>query len=357
MSTHFASFAIQKLFSYSRSHQHKLIWDRQEGSSLPLSRRAGLGDREQMNKREDSEDVSLTAVSWALRRDEGILSNHSMDTNTYLGTDTSLVLSSILLIQPGNKQSLSITSLSAVCCCRPNWVGNYTRPNIWAVFCHHKCNVKLWAFVLLPMPSSREARPPPRCWLQHSAALGTTYTLCFPHGKQATRECCQHHRYSKQEHIPSHRSTHPSYWLIFIFTSFSPEHKYDWKDTWNKQSLNKQTKKEMGAQITLELMWRQPLGMQVRPVLWLGQHISCFFSCSRELTALPWKTRLQDRIITQKPDSFCLGNCSTALSLCISREVHFGSFITLWLTFLHGLGSSATLKIHELQPLLPQLCL
>lgn len=25
----------------------------------------------------------------------------------------------------------------------------------------------------------------------------------------------------------------------------------------------------------------EPLGIQVRPVLWLGQHISCFFSCSR----------------------------------------------------------------------------
>lgn len=182
---------------------------------------------------------------------EGLFSD-SKDSRTYLGIGTSLVLTSVSLIQPRNKQPLSITHLSAVCGCRSIWVANYTTVHICALLLlpAQAHNLRLWF--------SSFADDLQRCWLQHFAALSQPHMLCPPQNKQVALPMFM--RYSCWEHknILSHEGAcSPTIYLHLYLEVFKPEHKkYDWKVTWSKESLKKK-KEGWKLQKSSELVWRQ----------------------------------------------------------------------------------------------------
>lgn len=141
------------------------------------------------------------------------------------------------------------------------------------------------------------------------------------------------------------RNMYPNYWLMFSFRSSRSV-------TGEIHQANRAYKKKNTEGCWYwELMWRQSL--------WASRWGPCYgwvntFPVS---SAVAGKLQLYFRKFGSRAEklnkilaAFVYQNCKPAIFLCASWEAHSRSFIALWHMFLHGLGSSPTLKMHQLEP-------
>lgn len=153
--------------------------------------------------------------------------------------------------------------------------------------------------------------------------------------------------YSEHEHIFSHGGicTPTTGWYSHLEV---PE---VWLERYTKQTELIKKKKNTEGCWYWELMWRQSL--------WASRWGPCYgwvntFPVS---SAVAGKLQLYFRKFRSRAEklnkilaAFVYQNCKPAIFLCASWEAHSRSFIALWHMFLHGLGSSPTLKMHQLEP-------